>query len=89
MVVQTEDTSAYVHQDRLSEATQQAEPGPPPYESVVMSGYDGVCLSVGFFNQIILGLVQFSTHSASDLAHGFDKLCACCRQVLTQTPHAR
>ena len=44
MVVQTEDTTDYVSQDRPVEANQQQqqEPGPPPYESVMMSGYDGV-----------------------------------------------
>lgn len=40
--MQTEDTTDYVNQDRSVEGTQQAEPGPPPYESVMMSGYDGV-----------------------------------------------
>ena len=41
--MQTEDTTDYVNQDRPVDAThQQAEPGPPPYESVMMSGYDGV-----------------------------------------------
>ncbi|KAL3151971.1 hypothetical protein ABBQ32_001094 [Trebouxia sp. C0010 RCD-2024] len=41
----TEDTTDYVNQDRSVEGTQQAEPGPPPYESVMMSGYDGANVS--------------------------------------------
>ena len=46
LVVQTEDTTDYVSQDRPVEADQQQqEPGPPPYESVMMSGYDGVRLA--------------------------------------------
>ena len=43
LAMQTEDTTDYVNADRPVEANQQqAEPGPPPYESVMMSGYDGV-----------------------------------------------
>ena len=42
LIMQAEETSDYVNQDRPVEANQQAEPGPPPYESVMMSGYDGV-----------------------------------------------
>ena len=43
LAMQTEDTTDYVNQDRPVEANQQqAEPGPPPYESVMMSGYEGV-----------------------------------------------
>ena len=30
--------------DNQADADHQSEPGPPPYESVMMSGYDGVCL---------------------------------------------
>lgn len=43
LAMQTEDTTDYVNQSRPVEANQQqAEPGPPPYESVMMSGYEGV-----------------------------------------------
>lgn len=81
LVVQTEDTSDYVSQDRPVEANQQQEPGPPPYESVMMSGYDGVRLaalctrancsqSVNPSPQFMFSLVQNLDQLARILAAG-------------------
>ena len=41
--MQAEDTHDLLGNDNQA-ANNQAEPGPPPYESVMMSGYDGVRL---------------------------------------------
>lgn len=40
-VGKAEDTQDFVTTDQTNNANQQTEPGPPPYESVMMSGYDG------------------------------------------------
>ena len=43
---QANDTHDLLGDDSQADADHQSEPGPPPYESVMMSGYDGVCLPI-------------------------------------------
>ena len=41
LVLQENEPEEYINEISL-DADEQAEPGPPPYESVMMSGYDVV-----------------------------------------------
>ena len=43
-VMQENEPEEYINEVSL-DSDEQAEAGPPPYESVMMSGYDGVWLS--------------------------------------------
>lgn len=62
-VGKAEDTQDFVTTDQTNNANQQTEPGPPPYESVMMSGYDGTGAGAKNADNSQQVVAEFSCHA--------------------------
>ena len=65
--MQAEDTHDLLGSDHQA-AKNQAEPGPPPYESVMMSGYDGVGLFTSGVDLVRLTIIKYGSPNARTFA---------------------